>query len=162
MNIKLTHTVGVGKTLLSAYDSALINAGINNNLIILSSVLPKGSEVHEVDSVKDVAGAVGDRLYVVQAEMRSDTPGKVIASALGWMYFEDGTGTLVEHEAEGEDLVAVENELRNTVENSLSDICEFRGIEFDKSKMGTALSIAKVENQPTSVLVIAVFKSESW
>ena len=46
MKIKVTYGTGEGLTKLAAFDRALFNAGIANyNLIKLSSVIPKNSEV---------------------------------------------------------------------------------------------------------------------
>lgn len=162
MKIRIASATGNGKTLLSAYDAALINVGINNNLIILSSVIPKGGSVEQVQSVKDYAGQVGDRLYIVQAQIRSDKQEEVISSALGWYFLSDGTGTLVEHEVKGTDEKVVEAKLRSVVKSSIQDICEYRGERFSEEKMGIDLSICKVERQPACALTVAVFKSEPW
>lgn len=162
MEIKVTSATGTGKTLLSAYDAALINVGINNNLIILSSVIPKDASVVKVDSVKEARGEVGDRLYIVEAEIRSKEEGNAIAAALGWYMLSDGTGTLVEHKVEASSEEEAESKIKSKVKDSVQDICQFRNEEFDESKMGISVAVSSVGDIPACALVVAVFKSEPW
>ena len=53
MKIDIVWGRSEGKTLLSAFDKALVKAGIHNfNLIPLSSVIPQNSVVEEVGKVQ--------------------------------------------------------------------------------------------------------------
>lgn len=165
MKIKVVSAVGTGKTSLSAFDNALRSAGVYNyNLIILSSVIPLGAKVTRQSNVDsgEIGGVIGDRLYVVKADIRSDHSGKVIAAALGWYTFANGAGIFVEHEEEGFTKKGVETELRFKIRRSVQDLCEFRGEVFDRKKMGISMAICKVDTQPACALTLAVYKSEPW
>ena len=75
LTIRVSSGKGVGRTRLSAFDAALHAAGVGNfNLLRLSSVIPRGSEVTEVGGLQQLAGAHGDRLYCVYAEAYASTP----------------------------------------------------------------------------------------
>ena len=102
MNIPLVTGVGVGSTLLSAFDDALLACGVlNYNLIPLSSVIPPASTVVPVPRYTSPADEHGHRLYVVKAEMRSDQAGTQIGAGIGWYQWGDGRGVFVEHETIG-------------------------------------------------------------
>lgn len=159
----MVSSTGTGKTLLSAFDSALKNAGVYNyNLIILSSVIPFGAQVSKQTMVKDAGGQIGDRLYVVKADIRNATPGRIIASGLGWYFLKNGGGVFVEHEEDGITEDSVQSEIHVKIEDSLRDLCEFRGEEFEKEKMGVSVALCKVDKQPACALTLAVYKSEPW
>jgi arginine decarboxylase len=162
MKIYLTTGVGFGKTPISAFDAALKDAGVYNfNLITLSSVIPPGSEiVFEKMPTKD--SEWGNKLYCVKAEMRSRSSGRYIGAALGWYQVEGGKGVFVEHEETGETEESVKLSLEEEVKNSIKDLCEARGIEFDEEKLGSKINITQVKEQPASVLVVAAYKSEGW
>jgi len=162
MKIYLTTGTGFGKTTLSAFDVALKDAGVNNfNLIVLSSVIPIGSEiVYEKLPVRDEDW--GYKLYVVKADMRSRDSGRFIGAALGWYQWGDGRGIFVEHEEIAETAESVRLNLEQELRDSVKDLCEDRGIEFDENKMGSKINIAQVKEQPACVLVVAAFKSEDW
>lgn len=164
MQIKVVKGVGEGKTILSAFDAALKDAGVYNyNLLILSSIVPPNSKIELADKYETPDSEYGYRLYVIKAEMRSDHVGKYIAAGLGWyQYGSDNRGLFVEQEILGETEVAVKSEIENRIKNSLQDLCEFRGVEFDEAKMGTEVAITKITNSPTCALVLAVYESEGW
>ncbi len=162
MDIKLTTGKGVGKTPISAFDTALKDAGVYNyNLIYLSSVIPPKSKI-KFEKLPENPKEWGNRLYVVKAEMRSRQSGKYIGAALGWTQYEDGRGIFVEHEETGETREAVEANLRAEVEKSLADMCRTRDIAVDKKKFHTKICTTKVTDLPASVIVIAVYGSEKW
>jgi Pyruvoyl-dependent arginine decarboxylase (PvlArgDC) len=76
--IRLTSGFGTGPTRLAAFDAALREAGIANfNLILLSSVIPAGSELVDAGAAAEPRsppiGDWGDRLYIVLADQRVDT-----------------------------------------------------------------------------------------
>lgn len=162
MKIYLTTGVGFGKTPISAFDSALKDAGVYNfNLITLSSVIPPGTEV-VFDNYPVNENEWGNKLYCVKAEMRSRQSGRFIGAALGWYQMEGGKGVFVEHEEVGETEESVRISLDEEVKGSIRDLCVSRNIEFDEKQMGSKTRIAQVKEQPASVLVIAAYKSEDW
>lgn len=164
MNIKVVCGIGSGKTTLSAFDSALKDAGVYNyNLITLSSIIPPNSKVSKTRRYKTPPEEYGHKLYVVKAEIRSHEVGKFLAAGIGWYYFgKDGRGVFVEHEIIGETKVAVESEINLRIQNSLKDLCTNRNIKFRERLVKSAVSIEQIKNQPTSVLALAVFQSEGW
>lgn len=163
MDIKIVSGVGTGKTILSAFDCALKDAGVYNyNLIVLSSIIPPGSKVSKAKSYETPPEEYGHKLYVVKAEYRSEEVGKYIAAGIGWYQLEGGRGIFVEHEIKGETRIAVESEIELRVKNSLKDLAKFRNIRFDESKVHSTTAITQIKDSPTCVLVIAVYQSEGW
>lgn len=85
MEIILTDGIGTGETELSAFDNALHNAGIANlNLIKLSSVIPKGSEI--IIEKFNKKFNYGDRLYCVLFGLSTSVKRKAVYSGLGWIH----------------------------------------------------------------------------
>ncbi len=163
MDIKVVCGIGSGKTTLSAFDSALKDAGVYNyNLIALSSIIPPESKITKMRRYKTPPSEYGYKLYVIKAETRSEEAGKFIAAGLGWYQLEDGRGMFVEHDIKGETKIAVESEIEGRIVNSLKDLCVFRNIKFDAKKVKSATSITQIKDHPTSVLVLAVYQSEGW
>lgn len=163
MEIIVVSGVGRGRTTLSAFDSALKDAGVYNyNLITLSSIIPPGSKVVKVKRYESPSEEYGYKLYVVKAEIRSEEVGKYIAAGIGWYQLEDDRGIFVEHEIKGETRVAVESEINLRIKNSLKDLTKFRRIKFDESKVKSLISLTQIKDSPTSVLVLAVYQSEGW
>lgn len=162
MVIYVTSGIGEGKTPLSAFDAALKDAGVHNfNLIILSSVIPPKSVI-KLRKFKAKSEDWGSKLYVVKAEIRSRQSGMYIGAALGWYQIEDGRGVFVEHEEIGETREAVESSLQQEVHNSLHDLCRIRQLPVVERKLKMKMCVTRVTDQPTSALVIAVYKSEGW
>jgi arginine decarboxylase len=163
MQISIVSSVGEGKTLLSAFDQALNNAGVSNyNLLVLSSVIPPQSVVKKIKKYTTPAAEFGHKLYVVRAEMRSNEAKKWLAAGVGWYQLEDGRGLFVEHELVGDTRLAVTTDIEELINNSLHDLCDFRGIPFNIDNVQMQTSIAQVKDKPTCVLVIAVYQSEGW
>lgn len=153
MKIYISSGDGSGPTEISAFDLALVHAGIaNHNLIYLSSVLPPKSEIIETQQ-PPTHGDWGDRLYVVMAQHRRSSIGESWAG-IGWIQQEDGRGLLVEHEGESEAGV------REAIENSLQALARNRDMKFGPINM--KLCGAKSHGQPVCALVTAVFESEPW
>lgn len=162
MNIFITSGIGHGVTPLSAFDSALKDAGVHNyNLIILSSIIPPNSIVH-LNKYTALQDEYGHRLYVVKAEMRSREVGKYIGAALGWYQLEDGRGIFVEYEGIDETEAGLEAMLRQQVKDSIIDLCNFRKFKIIESSIKMQLSMVQVKNSPACALVLAVYQSESW
>lgn len=164
MKIQVARGVGVGQTQLSAFDAALKEAGVYNyNLICLSSVIPPHSEIEVVDRYYTPDNEYGHKLYVVRATISSERAGETLAAGVGWYQPEgDGRGMFVEHESKGMGEEAIKNKVESDITNSLKDLCSFRGIEFEESRLHMAVTSATVKDQPSAVLTIAVYKAEGW
>jgi arginine decarboxylase len=156
MNINVTKGTGTGPTELSAFDQALVSAGVANfNLIYLSSVLPPNSKVITHDTLPEVEGEWGDRLYIVMAQMRVSQRNHEAWAGVGWIQ-DPATkkGLLVEHEGHSE------AEVRADIKNSLEALAKNRGTKFGPISM-EVVGI-RCELDPVCALVCAVFESASW
>lgn len=163
MTIPVVSGVGRGSTLLSSFDDALGACGVlNYNLIPLSSVVPPATDVVPIERYASPGDEHGHKLYVVKADMRSDQAGQVIAAGVGWYQWGDGRGVFVEHETIGSTHEAVASEMEYRICHSLRDLCRARGVPFNERQMRSKLTFAEVTDQPTSVLVLAVYQSEDW
>ncbi|MEA2531535.1 MAG: arginine decarboxylase [Thermomicrobiales bacterium] len=163
MQIPVVAGKGRGRTALSAFDAALSDCGVlNYNLIRLSSVIPPGTTVFELDRACAPQHEHGDRLFVVMAEQRSTKPGRAIAAGIGWYQWQGGRGVFVEHEAEGASTVEVEAEVLDQIYASLGDLCETRRVDFDGLRVGWRLTSAEVGEEPAAVVVLAVYGAERW
>ena len=162
MKITLTTGTGTGSTLLSAFDAALQDCGVSNyNVLVLSSVIPPHSQIVKERYVTPDR-EYGNRLYVVRAERRCDIPGKFIGAAVGWYQREDEGGLFVEHEMCGDSQEEVEQRLRSDVTNSMKDLCRFRNYPCTENDIHIEMNVSQVQNTPACVLVMAVYKSETW
>lgn len=84
-HVILTAGSGTGSTRLTAFDAALLDAGMGDlNLVQVSSIVPAGAEVTIIPRArKDVPGLdKGTIVPVVYSVITSDKPGQMIASAL--------------------------------------------------------------------------------
>ncbi len=164
MNIYVVSGKGVGKTQLSAFDAALKDAGVHNyNLICLSSIIPPHSNIIVSERYNTPEDEYGHKLYVVRATISSGKVGESLAAGVGWYRPEgDGRGLFVEHETCGEGEETVKKKVEQDIKNSLMDLCGFRGIEFDESRLHMLVTSATVTEQPASALVIAVYQAKGW
>ena len=150
---------GTGPTSLSAFDAALHEAGVANyNLIRLSSIIPPDSTIILQNSniPSDVMpGNWGDRLYVVMAEQRVDTPNAEAWAGIGWVQEQKtGRGLFVEHEGNSETTV------RKNITQSLEALTATRQVNFGPISMKV---IGQTCTQhPVCALVLAVFQSSDW
>ena len=71
-------------------------------------------------------------------------------------------GVFVEHEATGPTQRSVATELDGRVCDSLRDLCAARGVAFDPLRVGSRVAFSEVADEPTSALVLAVYRSEGW
>jgi arginine decarboxylase len=155
--ITLTSAVGNGATALSAFDAALDNAGIGNfNLLQLSSVIPAGSSIHDLDGAPaTVTGEWGDRLYVVMAKAEVELLGEEAWAGIGWVQQEDSLkGLFVEHHGPGK------HDLQSEITNSLGSMCERRPDHFESTRYhlrGTTCA-----GTPVCALVVAIFEPQAW
>ena len=163
MKIYIATGIGYGQTMLSAFDAALMDAGIHNfNLIQLSSIVPPGAQIISKRRLEFSSEKYGNRLYLVKAESRSRETNKFIGAALGWYQIEDGRGVFVEHEEIGETEEAVRSNLEVEVKKSLTDLCKIRNYPVSPKRMNFKINVVKVEESATCSLVVAVFKDEGW
>ncbi|MFH1210128.1 MAG: pyruvoyl-dependent arginine decarboxylase [archaeon] len=123
MKIIVTFGIGEGETELSAFDNALFNAGIANlNLIKLSSVIPKGSDII-IDKFNKKFN-YGDKLYCVLSGLSTSVKGKTIYSGLGWVQDKEKKGLFVEHHGN------TEEEVKRLIKDSLNSMIKYRKEEF--------------------------------
>jgi arginine decarboxylase len=161
MKLVLCATVGTGRTELSAFDAALVNAGIGDyNLLPLSSVMPMGAEVVEQDAYDAPAETFGQRLYVVRAEQRSSVSGEWVGAGIGWAQTDDDRGWFVEHDVIASDRAAAERDLHALIEDSLTDICEHRRLSMPSFK--SISTVVQVLDSPVCALAVAIYASERW
>jgi arginine decarboxylase len=157
MTIQVATGTGNGPTKLAAFDAALQAAGAANfNLIRLSSIIPPGSRVATSDGpITKLAGGWGDRLYVVMAEFRVDTPNAEAWAGIGWVQDEKtGKGLFVEHEG------ASESAVKRDITQSLQSMVATRGMEFGPVQMKVA-GITCLHT-PVCALVIATYQASGW
>lgn len=157
MNIHLASGLGTGPTKLSAFDSALNHAGVANyNLIRLSSVIPPNTNIAVNDgSLTDLPGQWGDRLYVVMADMRVDTPNTEAWAGIGWVQDKQtGKGLFVEHE--GNSRKSVESDIKQ----SLQGLMATRNVDFGDIQMKVVGRMCT--HEPVCALVIAVYQATDW
>lgn len=157
MKIHVASGVAEGPTELSAFDSALYAAGVANfNLLRLSSVIPPYAKIMEhEESIPEIVGEWGDRLYVVQADYRTSTPGVEAWAGIGWVVDANtGKGLFVEHEGENKEQV------ERQIQQSLQELMKTRGIDFGEIHMKVDGILC--EHNPVCATVIAVYQSEPW
>ena len=157
MNIQIAAGKGTGPTKLAAFDAALNDAGVANyNLIRLSSIVPPQSRIEVYDGpVQTQSGEWGDKLYVVMAEMRVDTPNAEAWAGIGWVQDSiTGKGLFVEHEGTNEHTV------KRDIQQSLETLMATRNVNFGEIKM--KVTGRTCTHEPVCALVIAVFQATGW
>lgn len=157
MIIKVASGIGTGPTKLAAFDAALNHAGVANyNLIRLSSVVPPSSDIQvQHKALENLPGKWGDRLYVVMAEMRVDTPNNEAWAGIGWVQDKKtGKGLFVEHEGHSETTV------REDIKQSLGALMATRNVDFGEIQMEVVGKICK--HEPVCALVVAAFQASDW
>lgn len=156
MKIYISKGVGAGPTELSAFDQALVKAGVANfNLIYLSSVIPPNTEIIMNTKNKPPVGDWGDRLYLVIAQKRTSRRNQEVWSGIGWMQdVKTNKGLLVEHEGHNE------AEVRADIENSLHGLAKNRKEQFGPINM--EVTGIRCDDKPVCALTVAVFESEPW
>jgi len=158
MKIHIGSGVGSGPTKLSAFDAALNDVGIANyNLLRLSSVIPPESDlvIHDGGIDQKMPGKWGDRLYLVMAEMRVDTPNVEAWAGIGWVQDkETGQGLFVEHEGNSEKSV------RSDIKQSLEALMATRNINYGEIKMHVVGKTCV--HLPVCAMVVAVYQASDW
>lgn len=156
MEIQLATGTGKAHTKLAAFDAALNEAGVANyNLIRLSSVIPPGAKIVRNTPIKSQPGGWGDRLYVVMAEMRVNTPNMEAWAGIGWVQDKKtGKGLFVEHEGTNEKSV------RRDIKASLEALMGIRKVDFGEIQMEVIGRTCT--HEPVCALVVAAYKAEGW
>lgn len=109
-----------GGTTLNAFDNALLAAGIGNiNLLKISSILPPEVPVVELPKIKP--GALVPTAY---AAMTSETPGEIVAAAVGYAVPDDPAKNGVIMEFHG---VARREEAEARIKAMLEEAFQVRG-----------------------------------
>jgi arginine decarboxylase len=158
LHIPILTARGSGPTALSAFDAALLAAGVANyNLVRLSSVIPPGTTIVDGGDAPGVLvdGEWGDRLYCVFARQDAATLGEEAWAGIAWVQDpESGAGLFVEHEGHSEGAV------RADLSASISALCRNRGLPMltpHERIIGTAC-----EGEPVTALVIAPYLAAGW
>ena len=158
MIIEIVSGTGAAPTKLAAFDAALHAAGVANyNLIRLSSIVPPASTIlhHKGGPLAEQPGNWGDRLYIVMADMRVDTPNMEAWAGIGWVHDEKtGRGLFVEHEG------ANEHTVRRDIEQSLKALQKIRNVDFGPMHMEVVGRTCK--HEPVCSLALAVYRAEDW
>ncbi len=112
-----------GVTELNAFDNALLQAGIGNlNLIKVSSIVPAQAAL--LQQRPDLEpGALVPTVYTIRT---SDTPGDIVAAAVGIGLRKDGHGMIFENT--GGSRAAVEDTVSRMVREGFAQ----RGMELDE------------------------------
>ncbi len=154
LDITVRTATGTGRTLLAAFDDALLAAGVANfNLLTLSSVIPPGSSIRE-GVTERLAGGHGDRLYCVASVGYADHPGELVSAGLGWATDATTGGLFVEHSGGSEQSVSEQIQL------SLEDMSRNRGGGYDHVRQ--AVISAHCIDKPVCALAIAAYQVVPW
>lgn len=157
LTIRLSGGVGRGRTPLSAFDSALLAAGVANfNLVRLSSVIPPESDVIRVGAGDQLLGAWGDRLYCVYASQCATLPGEEAWAGIGWVLRQDGSGAGLFVEHEGPSRAFVED----SISASLGDLVSGRGGDFCAPQV--EMASVTCHDAPACALVVAAYETAGW
>lgn len=153
MDIYITHGIGQGLSNVSAFDAALIDAGIGNyNLLPLSSVIPPGSSLIRKKLDRNNI-EIGFKLFVVISHAEIDVAGESIFVGLGWRYNKRKGGIFAEHSSK------TKQQVIECINNSVSSMAEIRSLQGESDY---EIVEAKCTDQPISAVVAAVYKSENW
>ena len=144
---------GQGRTMLSAFDHALLTDGVAGfNLVTLSSMIPPRSRVALVK--EPLPGAHGDRLYCVLSAAYAEHPGETAWAGLGWTFDAGAGGMFVEHKA------GSEASLHEQIELSLADMAHRRGLP--PGRVFAAAASAHCVDRPVCALAVAAFEVVPW
>ena len=157
MEIKITKGRGTGDTYIAAFDAALKDAGVlDYNLIILSSVIPAGSQVTKRKPEHN-SEEIGHRLYVVMSRSEADASDASTYAGVGWAQRKDGSGVFVEEHGH------TDKEVNSKITASLDALIEHRqGLGDAFISRDHLIERAEYNGKPACALVVAVYKSEPW
>jgi arginine decarboxylase len=155
VKIHVIRASGTGPTRLSAFDNALMVAGVSNyNLIHLSSVIPSGGDIVQ-SPFTSRDEEYGFRHYVVMSHIETDRPGESVCAGLGWAQGADGRGLFVEHAG------ATEDDVRRDINLSLRSMVEARP-QYVYGEIQCSIVTAACQSGACCALVIALYKVEPW
>jgi arginine decarboxylase len=156
MEIRVFAATGTGPTPLAAFDRALQVGQVHDtNLVVLSSVVPKGATVTRGQAEPDEL-TVGDRLFCVMAEQRAIEPGGEAWAGLGWAVDPGGRGGLFV-EGHGHS----EHQVRYDLEQTLDALVADRPW-IDPSTKDYEITGAVCEHHPVCALVMAIYEPAPW
>ncbi|MFA0834252.1 MAG: pyruvoyl-dependent arginine decarboxylase [Methanobacterium formicicum] len=105
MKVSITSGRSEGPSRLNAFDNALLDAGIGDvNLITVSSILPKDTQIVELPHIQE-----GKMVNCVLACAHSDQPGDLITAAVA-VATSDDFGCVVEHSGVNQDPEKIKEE----------------------------------------------------
>ncbi|GAB3093232.1 pyruvoyl-dependent arginine decarboxylase [Isoptericola nanjingensis] len=157
LTIRVSTGTGTGRTTLAAFDAALVAAGVGDfNLVRLSSVVPPGSGVLEVDGRDQLRGEHGDALYCVYAAGHASLPGHEAWAGVAWSRRDDGSGAGLFVEHDGPSHEQVETDLTH----SLDDLSAIRGGAYHQE--GRRITGLACETLPVCAVVVATFRRAGW
>jgi arginine decarboxylase len=157
LTIRVSAGTGTGRTTLAAFDAALAAAGVSDfNLVRLSSIVPPGSHVLEVDGPDQLRGDHGDVLYCVYAREHAVLPGHEAWAGVAWSRHEDGSGAglFVEHEGPSREQVGTD------LTHSLEDLSATRGGTYRPE--GRLVAGITCVTLPVCAVVVATFRRTGW
>lgn len=153
MDIYITFGIGEGLTKISAYDSALIDAGIGNfNIIYLSSIIPPRSNI-KLEKLNLRNDLTGHKLFAVISHIELDEIGQIAYSGLGWLFDEEKGGLFVEYSSNKYE------ETYTYIDNSLNSMNRSRQIN---SKATIKIIDVECIKNPVSAVVAAVYNIQGW
>jgi arginine decarboxylase len=154
--IHVVRGVASAATAMASYDAALAEANVHNyNLVRVSSVVPAGATVEQVDAAPDL-GPAGNRLTVVESRVTAEAgTAERVCAGVGWT---TGPGPGLFYEATAADPETV----RETIARGLAEGRELRDWTFDAE--GVVLAEGAVadantddRNRYTTAVVIAAY-----
>lgn len=105
MKVSITSGRSEGPSRLNAFDNALLNAGIGDvNLITVSSILPRDTEIVELPYIKE-----GKMVNCVLSCAHSNQPGDLLTAVVA-VATSDEFGCVVEHSGVNQDPEVVKEE----------------------------------------------------
>ncbi|MCR4441682.1 MAG: arginine decarboxylase, pyruvoyl-dependent [Peptococcaceae bacterium] len=123
---KLAAASSEGESPLTAFDRALLKAGIGNvNLVRISSILPPGA-VYRPD-MEIPPGSMAPTAY---GHIISEKPGQVISAAAGVGIAEDGFGVIMEHSG-----FITKDEAEQDVRRMIEEAFRVRGLELKEIRV---------------------------
>lgn len=153
MDIYITFGIGEGTTKLSAFDSALFDAGIANfNLIYLSSVIPPGSNIIE-RKLNWNNQHIGKKLYVVASQTIVDEIGKTGFVGLGWINNKNSGGIFAEFSSN--------NRIKTIsyIQSTLKSMNTHRSL---KGSPNIKIINITCRKKPVCAIIAAVYEIENW
>lgn len=121
---KIVSAAAEGSHKLTAFDNALLKAGIGNvNLVRISSILPPTAEQDQ-----DLVLPPGSLVPTAYGSIVCDEPGTRIAAAVGIGFSRDTFGVIMEYSG-----VCSKEEAEKRIEAMLKDAFENRGIPLVKT-----------------------------